>query len=137
MELVGRLQGIKVDSTNLKVVNWTAFMPPAGRAAAGSVFPDLPKRIKFTELSTPLSTEYFTRWGRGDSYGLPMIPERFTANNGQGFGPATPLKGLYLTGQDVSGDGVASAMMSGVFAAVAAGGLKVLLGFGAECRKWK
>jgi all-trans-retinol 13,14-reductase len=50
------------------------------------------------ELSTPLSTEHFANAPRGEMYGLAHTPRRFDSRD---LGPRTPIRNLFLTGQDV------------------------------------
>lgn len=71
--------------------------------------------IVHQELSSPLSTKHFVGWQQGEIYGLNHTPKRFLAN----ITPFTPMKGLYLTGQDVVTCGVAGAMFGGVLTAAA------------------
>jgi all-trans-retinol 13,14-reductase len=80
--------------------------------------PQLHGRVDYYEVSTPLSTEWFCAYDRGELYGLDHTPERFKA---EGLGPRTRLPGLWLTGQDTMSCGVVGAMMGGVvsFAAMA------------------
>lgn len=67
-----------------------------------------------TELSTPLSTVAFTTAQHGGVYGLEASPRRFLSN---ALRAKTPLKGLYLTGQDVGSAGITGAMMGGMLSA--------------------
>jgi len=80
--------------------------------------PQLHGRVDYYEVSTPLSTEWFCAYDRGELYGLDHTPERFRAES---LGPRTKLPGLWLTGQDTMSCGVVGAMMGGVttFAALA------------------
>lgn len=72
--------------------------------------PGLRAQIDVLEVSTPLSTRHFTNYERGEIYGLAHTPERF----GLPFlEPRTPVKGLYLTGQDLISCGIAGALASG------------------------
>ncbi len=76
--------------------------------------PQLRGKVAFYEISTPLTTAHFAGYGRGELYGLDHTPDRFR----QGFlQPATPIPGLYLTGQDIVSCGVAGAMFAGVLTA--------------------
>ena len=76
--------------------------------------PQLRGRVAVCEISTPLTTAHFAGYGRGELYGLDHTPPRFR----QGFlKPATPIPGLYLTGQDIVSCGVAGAMFGGVLTA--------------------
>lgn len=84
-------------------------------------FPHLRGRIDYHELSTPLSTDHFCNYQRGEIYGLEHTPGRFRQD---WLKPATSVPGLYLTGQDVMSCGVAGAMIGGLMAAVAAGGVQ-------------
>jgi all-trans-retinol 13,14-reductase len=89
--------------------------------------PQLRGRIDYHEVSTPLSTEWFAGYDRGELYGLDHTPERFRAD---ALGPRTRIPGLWLTGQDTMSCGVVGAMMGGVatFAAMQGilGGFPVL-----------
>jgi all-trans-retinol 13,14-reductase len=78
--------------------------------------PQVRGRIDYCELSTPLSTRFFTNHQKGEIYGLAHVPERFRLNC---LGPRTPVSGLYLTGADVTTAGVTGAMMGGVLSASA------------------
>jgi all-trans-retinol 13,14-reductase len=82
--------------------------------------PQLRGRIDYHEVSTPLSTEWFAGYGRGELYGLDHSPERFRT---AGLGPRTRLRGLWLTGQDTMSCGVVGAMMGGVASFAAQYGL--------------
>ena len=82
-------------------------------------FPHLRGRVDYYELSTPLSTQYFCRYERGEIYGLDHNPSRFEQKWLQ---PKTRIPGLYLTGQDIVTCGVSGAMIGGLMTAVAAGG---------------
>lgn len=73
--------------------------------------PQLEGKVDHAELSTPLSTRQFVNYEAGEIYGLAHSPERFAD---RGLRPSTRVKGLYLTGQDVTTCGVAGALMSGV-----------------------
>ncbi len=72
--------------------------------------PQLEGKIDYFELSTPLSTDYFCAYKKGEIYGIQHDPERFEQD---WLKPKTKIKGLYLTGQDIMSCGVASAMMGG------------------------
>lgn len=78
--------------------------------------PAIAGKIDYAELSTPLTTRHFMNYQRGEAYGLAATPERFRARS---LTPHTPVRNLYLTGQDVVTLGVAGAMMGGVVAASA------------------
>jgi all-trans-retinol 13,14-reductase len=79
-------------------------------------FPALAPLVRWREVSTPLTTAAFTGAWRGGSYGLEPTPRRFLSRN---LGVRTPIRGLYLAGQDAATTGVTGAMMGGVLAAAA------------------
>jgi len=80
-----------------------------------SKMPHLRGQIDYCETSTPLSTDHFCGYKKGELYGLYHNPARFEQNWLQ---PKTSIPGLYLTGQDVLTCGVGGAMMAGVMATV-------------------
>jgi all-trans-retinol 13,14-reductase len=79
-------------------------------------FPGLAPLIVYHELSTPLSTAHFIGRRQGASYGIETTPRRFLSRY---LNVRTPVKGLYLAGQDVITPGITGAMMGGVLAAAA------------------
>jgi all-trans-retinol 13,14-reductase len=88
--------------------------------------PQLESVVDHVELSTPVSTETFTRPRHGSIYGVEPTPARFRNPH---LRPATPIKGLYLAGSEVATVGVIGAMMGGVLAVMAAepvGALRLL-----------
>ncbi len=86
--------------------------------------PQLWDALDYCELATPLSTEWFHLYDRGEIYGLDHDLKRFEQD---WLHPVTPVKGLYLTGQDVVTAGVGGALMGGVLTTAA------MLGW----RQWK
>ncbi|WP_166254974.1 phytoene desaturase family protein [Marinobacter salicampi] len=85
--------------------------------------PHLEGKVDYYELSTPLSTDYFCRYSKGEIYGLNHTPGRFEQD---WLKPKTRIPGLYLTGQDVMTCGVAGAMIGGLLATVAVSGFRGL-----------
>lgn len=81
-------------------------------------FPGFKDLVEFSEVSTPLSIDHFTKHTRGEVYGLPATPARYKL---KGLGPRTHIKGLYLAGADVLAHGIVGAMMSGLCAVTAMG----------------
>ncbi len=77
--------------------------------------PELKGKIDYYEASTPLSTEFFCRYDQGEIYGLEHDPKRF---NQKWLKPKTPIKNLWLTGQDILSCGVAGAMNAGLLTAI-------------------
>ena len=78
--------------------------------------PQLEGKIDYYETSTPLSTEWFSNYHRGELYGLDHTAERLKQD---WLGPRTRIKGLWLTGQDTLTCGVTGAMMSGLLTTTA------------------
>ena len=73
--------------------------------------PQLRGKVDYYEVSTPLSTNWFGGYQRGELYGLAHTRERLQQD---WLGPKTPVRGLWLTGQDTLTCGVTGAMMSGL-----------------------
>jgi len=78
--------------------------------------PQLKDKLDYCELSTPLSTEWFQLNDRGEIYGLDHDLQRFEQ---KWLHPVTPVKGLFMTGQDVVTAGVGGALLGGVMTAAA------------------
>ena len=78
--------------------------------------PHLREHIDHYELSSPLTTKNFVNYDKGELYGIDHTPERF---NQKFLKPKTPIKGLYLTGQDIVSAGVGGALFSGLITATA------------------
>ena len=78
--------------------------------------PQTEDAIVLRELSTPLSTQHFTSYANGEIYGLSHDPHRFEQKF---LRPKTPLKNLWLTGQDICTCGVGGALFSGFLTASA------------------
>jgi all-trans-retinol 13,14-reductase len=79
--------------------------------------PSVADSIACTELSTPATTRHFMNYRNGEIYGISSAPDRFAIRE---LGARTPIRGLYLTGQDVSSLGVTGALFGGVISASAA-----------------
>jgi all-trans-retinol 13,14-reductase len=77
--------------------------------------PNLKDKIHHSELSSPLSTVHFSNYQRGEIYGIDHTPQRFQQ---PWLRADTPMKNLYLTGQDVVTCGVGGALCSGVLTAI-------------------
>lgn len=88
------------------------------RLLAGLVqqLPALAGQIDYVELSTPLSTRHFTNHAAGEMYGLSATPARFRLRC---LTPRTPVRNLYLTGQDISVLGITGALVGGALTASA------------------
>merc|ERR1712070_620537 len=80
-----------------------------------AAYPQCEGKVTLQELGTPLTAEYYLGASAGASYGLAPTCERHGA---EWLTPATPIPGLYLTGQDVVSGGITGAMVAGFFTAV-------------------
>lgn len=78
--------------------------------------PQLQGKIDMYELSTPVTTKHFCNYINGEIYGLDHQPSRFEKEY---LKPQTPIKNLFLTGQDIVTVGIGGALMSGVLTASA------------------
>jgi all-trans-retinol 13,14-reductase len=83
--------------------------------------PQLEGKVDYFEVSTPLSTEWFSAYRRGELYGLEHSPDRMQQT---WLGPRTRIPGLWLTGQDTLTCGVTGAMMSGMLTTMAMVGMR-------------
>merc|ERR1711972_668709 len=72
-----------------------------------------------------LTFNHFIGSQRGEAYGMACHDARFSENDW--LRPATPVSGLWMTGQDVAVAGVTGALMSGVLSAMAVLGYGSLL----------
>ena len=78
--------------------------------------PQVKGHVAHAELSTPLSTTHFAAHPQGELYGLSHTRTRFEA---QWLRPHTPIKGLFLTGADVTTAGIGGALAAGIITASA------------------
>jgi all-trans-retinol 13,14-reductase len=85
--------------------------------------PQLEGKVDHYELSSPLTTQHFVNYDKGEIYGLDHTPDRFRQRFLQ---PRTPIKNLYLTGQDIVTAGVAAALFSGVLTTSAMTGKNIM-----------
>lgn len=85
--------------------------------------PQVRGKVIYYELSTPLTTQHFVNYEKGEIYGLNHSPSRYR----QSFlKPRTPIKNFYLTGQDIVTAGVGGALFSGVLTAKVISGKDIL-----------
>jgi len=78
--------------------------------------PQVKGKIDYYELSTPLTTKHFMNYEKGELYGLDHSPARF---RNKFLRPHTPIKNLFLTGQDIVSAGIGAALFSGLITASA------------------
>ena len=79
-------------------------------------FPALAPNLRFHELSTPVTQQHFVRSPDGAMYGIEMSAQRLGSD---ALDVRTPVPGLLLAGQDVTGPGIQAACMSGLLTAAA------------------
>jgi len=85
--------------------------------------PSVAGHIAHAELSTPVTTRHFMNYGHGEIYGIAATPARYAV---RGLGARTPIRGLYLTGQDVTSLGIVGALFGGVISASTALGRNLM-----------
>ena len=73
--------------------------------------PQVKNNIDYHELSTPLTVKSLANYQHGEIYGLDHSPLRF---HQRWLKPKSPIKNLYLTGQDIVTVGVTGALFSGL-----------------------
>lgn len=83
-------------------------------AAAEHVIPDLRKHLRFVELGTPLSNDYYCASHTGAAYGTAKTPWQLGPFS---FSQRGPVDRLYMCGASTISHGVAGASMSGLVAA--------------------
>ena len=85
--------------------------------------PQLREKVDYYELSTPLSTKHFVNYKHGEIYGLEHSPERFES---RAIHVKSPIKNLYLTGQDIVSCGIAGALLSAVVTSTSLTGKNII-----------
>jgi all-trans-retinol 13,14-reductase len=85
--------------------------------------PHLRDKVAYHELSSPLTTQHFVNYEKGEIYGLDHSPSRFRQRF---LKPRTPIKNFYLTGQDIVSAGVGAALFSGVLTSSAMTGANIM-----------
>ncbi|MFT7421894.1 MAG: all-trans-retinol 13,14-reductase, partial [Arcticibacterium sp.] len=85
--------------------------------------PHLEGKVEHHELSSPLTTQHFVNYEKGEIYGLDHTPDRFRQKF---LKPRTPIKNFYLTGQDIVSAGVGAALFSGVLTTSAMTGRNIM-----------
>ena len=104
--------------------DYDAFKARLGERLMEHLYAKLPQlrgRVDYYEVSTPLTTNWFGGYRRGELYGLDHTADRLRSD---WLSPRTALKGLWLTGQDILTCGVTGAMMAGLMTTTAMVGLR-------------
>ena len=89
--------------------------------AAEHVIPGLRRNLKFLEVGTPLTNDFFCETHRGAAYGTMKTPWQLGPLS---FSERGPVDGLHMCGASTLSHGIAGASMSGLLAAQHVLGLK-------------
>ncbi|MBN3296500.1 RETST reductase, partial [Amia calva] len=74
------------------------------------IFPQIKDKIEFVDAGTPVTHQYYIAAPRGEIYGCDHGLARFNPELSVAIRPETPIKNLFLTGQDVFVCGFAGAL---------------------------
>ncbi|MBN3312050.1 RETST reductase, partial [Atractosteus spatula] len=74
------------------------------------IFPKTKDKIEYVDAGTPVTNQHYIAAPRGEIYGCDHSLARFTPEASIAIHPQTPIKNLYLTGQDVFVCGFAGAL---------------------------
>ncbi len=74
-------------------------------------FPGFMQLVEFYEVATPLTYEFFQGNPKGAFYGLPFLKNRYDWPWAKG---RTPVKHLYMTGEDTFCPGIVGAMLGAI-----------------------
>jgi phytoene dehydrogenase-like protein len=104
--------------------DYDAFKQELGERLMAYLYDKLPElrgKVDYYEVSTPLSTNWFGGYQRGELYGLSHTPDRMQQ---KWLRPKTTIPGLWLTGQDILTCGVTGAMMAGMLTTTSIVGMR-------------
>ncbi|KAJ8389939.1 hypothetical protein AAFF_G00112240 [Aldrovandia affinis] len=74
------------------------------------IFPNVKDKIEYIDAGTPITNQHYIAAPRGEIYGCDHGTTRFSPELNATIRPQTPLKNLFLTGQDVFLCGFAGAL---------------------------
>ena len=80
-------------------------------------FPQLEGKVAHMEAGSPLTHDYYINSTKGEIYGLDHTRDRFDFEKAMTVRPDTPIRNLYLTGQDVFTCGFIGAAFGGLITA--------------------
>jgi len=81
------------------------------------LFPQLKDKVVHMEAGSPITHNYYINSTRGEIYGIDHTKDRFEFENAIKLRPETPIKNLYLTGQDVFTCGFIGSAFGGLITA--------------------
>uniref|UniRef100_A0A8C5GW57 Inactive all-trans-retinol 13,14-reductase-like n=1 Tax=Gouania willdenowi TaxID=441366 RepID=A0A8C5GW57_GOUWI len=84
---------------------------------ACTVFPNIKDKLVFQDVATPLTNMHYLGAQRGAMYSAEHNLERFQAEAVARNRSSTPIKNLYISGQDVFSCGIAGALHGGLLCA--------------------
>ncbi|XP_027016914.1 all-trans-retinol 13,14-reductase-like [Tachysurus fulvidraco] len=74
------------------------------------IYPEIKDKIEYIEAGTPITNQHYLAAPKGEIYGADHSTSRFTAEVCVTLRPQTPIKNLFLTGQDIFSCGFAGAI---------------------------
>lgn len=78
--------------------------------AVTEIYPKIKDRIEYVDAGTPITNQHYIAAPKGEIYGADHGIARFNAELNATIRPQTPIKNLFLTGQDVMLCGFAGAL---------------------------
>jgi len=97
-------------------------------------YPKVKGYVDYVDVGSPLSVEYYLQREKGGLYKLDCSPSQFIdGEETKHLRFDTPIEGLYMTGEDVSGGGIISVQLTGLLTSLKVAGVKDSLVFGAYC----
>ena len=111
--------------SQLSQLLWTRTRQGLVEGGASTKLPLKVKDLDFHELATPLTFAHFLGREHGAFYGLETSSRRFEPSNFfLQLRPEVPeIRGLYMSGEDITTPGIVPSMISGVLAACKATGM--------------
>uniref|UniRef100_A0A672RN64 All-trans-retinol 13,14-reductase n=1 Tax=Sinocyclocheilus grahami TaxID=75366 RepID=A0A672RN64_SINGR len=82
--------------------------------AVTEIFPKIKDRIEYVDAGTPITNQHYIGAPKGEIYGADHGIPRFSVELNATIRPQTPIKNLFLTGQDVMLCGFAGALTGAV-----------------------
>ncbi|XP_026884070.2 all-trans-retinol 13,14-reductase isoform X2 [Electrophorus electricus] len=75
------------------------------------IFPKITDKIEYVDAGTAVTNQHYIAAPRGEFYGADHNTARFTADVCASIRPQTPVRNLFLTGQDLCSCGLAGALV--------------------------